>query len=80
MRPPRFTDDPDPITAARRFINTLDEITEVDHAFQRHRHEIWKIGPIVPLSGIGGRIRAGPECLPTPVIRMFLWHSIDYQP
>lgn len=41
---------------------------------------IWQIGRIVPLPGIGGRIRTEPEFLPTPVARMLLWHSSTTNP
>ncbi|QYA99737.1 phosphatidylserine/phosphatidylglycerophosphate/cardiolipin synthase family protein (plasmid) [Rhodococcus sp. USK10] len=74
------TDDPDAIAEARRFIDGLDEITEVDQTFLDNANAIWQIGRIVPLPGIGGRVRAEPEFLPTPVTRMFLWHITDYQP
>ncbi|AWK76389.1 hypothetical protein CBI38_33755 (plasmid) [Rhodococcus oxybenzonivorans] len=71
-----ITDNPG--TAARRYIDTLDEITKsTQHS---HATAIWRIGRIVSLPGIRGPVRAEPEFLPTPVTRMRLWHRTDYQP
>ncbi|ABH00292.1 hypothetical protein RHA1_ro10099 (plasmid) [Rhodococcus jostii RHA1] len=75
-----ITDDPDVVAAVREFVDGIDEITEVDQVFLDNATAIWQIGRGVPLPGIGGRARAEPEFLPTPVTRMFLWHITDYQP
>ncbi|WP_016880602.1 MULTISPECIES: hypothetical protein [unclassified Rhodococcus (in: high G+C Gram-positive bacteria)] len=75
-----ITDDPDIVAAVRKFIDGIDEITEVDQVFLDSATAIWQIGRAVPLPGIGGRNRAEPDFLPTPVTRMFLWHITDYQP
>ncbi|MFD6060183.1 phospholipase D-like domain-containing protein [Rhodococcus wratislaviensis] len=75
-----ITDVPEVVVAVWKFIDGIEEITEVDQAFLDNATAIWQIGRAVPLPGIGGRNRAEPEFLPTPVTRMFLWHITDYQP
>ncbi|BAH55310.1 phospholipase D family protein [Rhodococcus opacus] len=76
-----ITDDPDIIAGVRTFIDSLDEITEVDQVFLDDAIREWEIGRAVPLPGITGRLR-NPETdfLPTPVTRMFLIHAVDYEP
>lgn len=74
-----ITDDPDAVAAAHKFIDNLDEITEVDQVFIDNAAAIWAIGRIVPLPGIGNRLRAEPDFLPTPINRMFLRHITDYE-
>ncbi|MGO4205538.1 phosphatidylserine/phosphatidylglycerophosphate/cardiolipin synthase family protein [Rhodococcus sp. TAF43] len=75
-----ITDDPETVTAARTFIDGIDEITVVDEVFIANTAAIWSIGRAVPLLGIGGRARTDHDFLPTPVDRMFLWHITDHQP
>ena len=75
-----ITDDPEVVAAVRTFIDGIDEITEVDQVFLDNATAIWQIGRAVPLPGIGGRNRAEPDFLPTPVTRMYLWHITHYQP
>ena len=75
-----ITDDPDTVTAARLFIEGIEDTTEVDQTFLDNATTIWQIGRAVPLPGISGRTRAEAEFLPTPVIRMFLWHITVYEP
>lgn len=75
-----ITDDPDTITAAHRFIDGLDDLTDVDLTFLDNATAIWQIGRAIPLPGIGAQRRAQPDFLPTRVTRMFLRHITDYTP
>lgn len=75
-----ITDDPDAITAAHAFLDGLEDTIEVDEVFLDSATAIWQIGRVVPLAGIGSRIRTGHDFLPTPVRRMFLRHLGDYTP
>lgn len=74
------TDDPDAHAAAHVFLDGLDDTTEVDEVFLDSATEIWRIGRVVPLAGIGSSTRIGHDFLPTPVRRMFLRHLGDYTP
>lgn len=74
------TDDPDAHAAAHVFLDGLDDTTDVDEVFLDSATEIWRIGRVVPLAGIGSRTRTGHDFLPTPVRRMFLRHLGDYTP
>ncbi|MGH8920946.1 MAG: phospholipase D family protein, partial [Actinomycetes bacterium] len=75
-----ITDDPDIIASVRRFIDGLDEITEVDQVFLDDATREWEIGRAVPLPGVTGRIRPEADFLPAPVTRMFVKHAVDYEP
>ncbi|WP_370185191.1 phospholipase D family protein [Rhodococcus wratislaviensis] len=75
-----ITDDPDIIASVRTFIDSLDELTEVDEVFLDDAIREWEIGRAVPLPGVTGRVRTGTDFLPTPVTRMFVKHAVDYQP
>ncbi len=76
-----ITDDPDIITSVRTFIDGLDDLTEVDHAFIDHAAREWAIGRAVPIPGVTGRIRnPDNDFLPTATTRMFIKHVVDYQP
>lgn len=75
-----ITDDPDTIAAARRFIDSLDDLTDVDQLFLDNATALWQIGRSIPLPGIGAQRRSVPEFLPTRVTRMFLRHITDYTP
>lgn len=75
-----ITDDPETITAARTFIDSIDQTTVVDEVFIANAAAIWAIGRAVPLLGIGGRMRTGHDLLPTPVERMFIWHITEHHP
>ncbi|MDH6284942.1 phosphatidylserine/phosphatidylglycerophosphate/cardiolipin synthase family protein [Prescottella agglutinans] len=75
-----ITDDPETVTAARTFIDSIDQTTIVDEVFIDNAAAIWAVGRTVPLLGIGGRTRVRHDLLPTPVDRMFVWHFTDYQP
>ena len=76
-----ITDAPTIIADTRKFIDNLDDITEVDHTFIDNATAEWAIGRAVPLPGVTGRIRnPDNDFLPTPVTRMFVKHVVDYQP
>lgn len=75
-----ITDDPDIIASVRNFIDSLDEITEVDQVFLDDAILEWEIGRAVPLPGVTGRVRTETDFLPTPVTRMFVKHAVDYEP
>jgi hypothetical protein len=75
-----ITDDPDIIASVRTFIDSLDEITEVDQVFLDDAILEWEIGRAVPLPGVTGRVRTDTDFLPTQVVRMFVTHAVDYQP
>ncbi len=46
-----ITDDPEIVADVRQFIDSLDEITEVDQVFLDDAIREWEIGRAVPLSG-----------------------------
>ncbi|GAA4475363.1 hypothetical protein GCM10023094_12730 [Rhodococcus olei] len=75
-----ITDDPETVASARTFIDNIDQTTVVDEVFIDNATAIWAIGRAVPLQGIGRRQRARNDLLPTPVDRMFVWHTTDHQP
>ncbi|ELB92924.1 hypothetical protein Rwratislav_11518, partial [Rhodococcus wratislaviensis IFP 2016] len=75
-----ITDDPQIIASVRKFIDGLDEITEVDQVFLDDAILEWEIGRAVPLPGVTGRVRIETDFLPTPVTRMFVKHAVDYEP
>ncbi|MFZ2174607.1 MAG: phospholipase D family protein [Rhodococcus sp. (in: high G+C Gram-positive bacteria)] len=76
-----ITDDPEVITSVRKFIDGIDEITEVDEVFIDNATRQWEIGRAVPIPGVSGRIHdPEAEFLPAPVTRMFLKHAADYEP
>ncbi|UQB75933.1 phosphatidylserine/phosphatidylglycerophosphate/cardiolipin synthase family protein (plasmid) [Rhodococcus ruber] len=75
-----ITDDPDAIAAAHAFLDQLEDTTVVDEVFLDSATAIWQIGRVVPLAGIGSRVRLEHDFLPTPVRRMFLRHLHDYTP
>ncbi|MCJ0907048.1 phospholipase D family protein [Rhodococcus sp. ARC_M6] len=76
-----ITDDPTIITSVRKFIDSLDDLTEVDQPFIDHATAEWTIGRAVPIPGVTGRIRnPDNDFLPTPTARMFVKHVVDYQP
>ncbi|MFD9664375.1 phosphatidylserine/phosphatidylglycerophosphate/cardiolipin synthase family protein [Rhodococcus sp. NPDC059968] len=75
-----ITDDPDIIASVRKFIDGLDELTEVDEVFLDDANREWEIGRAVPLPGVTGRVRTGTDFLPAPVARMFVKHAVDYEP
>jgi hypothetical protein len=75
-----ITDDPEIIAGVRKFIDNLDEITEVDQVFLDDATREWEIGRAVPLPGVTGRLRTETDFLPTPVTRMFVTHAVDYEP
>ncbi|WP_213571362.1 phospholipase D family protein [Rhodococcus sp. USK13] len=75
-----ITDHPDIIAGVRKFIDNLDEITEVDQVFLDNAILEWEIGRAVPLPGVTGRVRTDTDFLPTPVTRMFVTHAADYEP
>ncbi|OYD61160.1 phospholipase D family protein [Rhodococcus sp. OK302] len=76
-----ITDDPDIITSVRKFIDNLDDLTEVDHIFIDNAAREWAIGRAVPIPGVAGRIRnPDNDFLPTPIARMFVKHVVDYEP
>lgn len=76
-----ITDDPTIITSVRTFIDSLDDLTQVDHAFIDNATAEWAIGRAVPIPGITGRIHnPDSDFLPTPTARMFIKHVVDYQP
>ncbi|MFZ2527079.1 MAG: phosphatidylserine/phosphatidylglycerophosphate/cardiolipin synthase family protein [Rhodococcus sp. (in: high G+C Gram-positive bacteria)] len=75
-----ITDDPDTIAAARRFIDNLDDLTDIDQTFLDNATTLWQIGRSIPLPGIGAQRRAQPDFLPTTVTRMFLRHITNYTP
>lgn len=76
-----ITDDPAIVADTRKFIDNIDDITEVDHVFIDNAAHEWAIGRAVPIPGVTGRIH-NPEnnFLPTPVARMFVKHAADFQP
>jgi hypothetical protein len=74
-----ITDDPDTITDHPGSSTPPTRSPKSTTHSNATTTEIWKIGRIVLLPGIGGRIRAESEFLPTSFTRMFLWHSIDYE-
>src|SRR6476661_7467473 len=39
----------------------------------------WQIGRSVPIPGVGGRMRANRDFLPSRVTRMFLRHFVEYE-
>ncbi|ELB86118.1 hypothetical protein Rwratislav_46580 [Rhodococcus wratislaviensis IFP 2016] len=61
-----ITDDPEIIASVRKFIDSLDEITEVDQVFLDDAILEWEIGRAVPLPGVTGRVRIETDFLPTP--------------
>ncbi|MHA4854184.1 hypothetical protein L1080_032275 [Rhodococcus sp. MSC1_016] len=75
-----ITDDPDIVAGVRKFIDGLDEITEVDQVFLDDAIREWEIGRAVPLPGVTGRVRTEKDFLPTPVRWMFVRHAVDYEP
>ncbi|MFF2028406.1 phospholipase D family protein, partial [Streptomyces sp. NPDC058171] len=76
-----ITDDPEIVASVRKFIDGLDEITEVDEVFLDDAILEWGIGRAVPIPGVSGRIRdTEAEFLPAPVTRMFVKHAVDYEP
>ncbi|TCN53559.1 hypothetical protein EV641_106205 [Rhodococcus sp. SMB37] len=75
-----ITDDSDALAAARRFVESLDDLTEVDNVFLDNATAIWQRGRAIPLPGIGAQRRAAPDFLPTSITRMFLRHIIEYTP
>ncbi|TQC44075.1 phosphatidylserine/phosphatidylglycerophosphate/cardiolipin synthase family protein [Rhodococcus sp. WS4] len=75
-----ITDDPEIIASVRKFIDSLDEITEVDQVFLDDAILEWEIGRAVPLPGVTGRVRTETDFLHTPVTRMFVKHAVDYEP
>ena len=76
-----ITDDPDIITSVRKFIDGLDDLTEVDQPFIDNATSEWAIGRAVPIPGITGRIHnPDNDFLPTPAARMFIKHVVDYEP
>ncbi|QHE73196.1 phospholipase D family protein [Rhodococcus sp. WAY2] len=75
-----ITDDPEIVAGVRKFIDGLDEITEVDQVFLDDAILEWEIGRAVPLPGVTGRVRTDTDFLPTPVRRMFVQHAVDYEP
>ena len=75
-----ITDDPDIVTSVRRFIDDIEEITEVDQAFLDNATAEWQIGRAVPLPGVTSRGRADPGFLPAKIPRMFLRHTVDFTP
>ncbi|MGY4783915.1 phospholipase D family protein [Rhodococcus opacus] len=75
-----ITDDPDIVTSVRRFIDDIEEITEVDQAFLDNATTAWQIGRAVPIPGVGGRMRTNRDFLPVRVTRMFLRHIVEYEP
>jgi hypothetical protein len=63
-----ITDDPEVIASVRKFINGIDEITEVDEVFIDNATRDWEIGREVPIAGVNGRIHdPKADLLPSPV-------------
>ncbi|WP_308188093.1 hypothetical protein [Rhodococcus rhodochrous] len=60
-----ITDDPDAIAAAHAFLDGLDDTTVVDEVFLDSALEIWRVGRVVPLAGIGSRAHR-PRLPPHP--------------
>lgn len=75
-----ITDDPDLLAAAGKFIDAIDEITEVDAAFLDNANAEWAKGRALTIPGVTGRIRTEPDFLPSPVTRMFVWQTEEYDP
>jgi hypothetical protein len=75
-----ITDDPDLVASVRRFIDRIEEVTEVDQAFLDNATAQWQIGRAVPIPGVSGRGQADPGFLPAKIARMFLRHITEYQP
>ncbi|MEN0138156.1 MAG: phospholipase D family protein [Rhodococcus sp. (in: high G+C Gram-positive bacteria)] len=75
-----ITDDPEIIADVRKFIDSLEEITEVDQVFLDDAVREWEIGRAVPLPGVTGRVRTETDFLPAPVTRVFVKHAVDYEP
>ncbi|MDV6271604.1 phospholipase D family protein [Rhodococcus globerulus] len=76
-----ITDDPEILAQARKFINGIDEITEVDQIFIDNATREWAIGRAVPIPGVSGRVH-DPETdfLPSSLTRIFVKHAVDYKP
>jgi len=79
MRPPRFIDDPDTITAVQVHRHPRRDHRSRPHIPTPPPPRSKRSAGFVPCHGIGGRTHAEPEFLPTPITRIFLSHSIDYQ-
>ncbi|EME18522.1 phospholipase D-like domain-containing protein [Rhodococcus triatomae] len=75
-----ITDDPETVSAAHAFLDSIDQTTVVGEMFIANATAIWATGRAVPLMGIGARKRTGHDLLPTPVTRMFIRHITDHQP
>ncbi|MDF3312167.1 phosphatidylserine/phosphatidylglycerophosphate/cardiolipin synthase family protein [Rhodococcus sp. T2V] len=75
-----ITDDPDLVASVRGFIDSIEEVTEVDQVFLDNAVAQWQIGRAVPIPGVSGRGQADPGFLPAQVNRMFLRHIIEFQP
>ena len=74
-----ITDDPEVVAGVRKFIDGIEEITEVDQVFLDNAATVWQIGRSVPIPGVGGRVRAELDFLPARVTRMFLRHFVEYE-
>ena len=70
-----ITDDPE-VVAVRRFIDGLEETTEVDQPFLDNTTAQWQIGRAIPIPGVSGRGQAEPGFLPAKITRMFLRHIV----
>lgn len=75
-----ITDDPDLITSVRKFIDEIDETTEVDATFLNNAAAEWRLGRAVNVPGVTGRLHTEPDFLPSPVTRLFLWNTAEYEP
>ncbi|QQZ18878.1 MULTISPECIES: phosphatidylserine/phosphatidylglycerophosphate/cardiolipin synthase family protein [Rhodococcus] len=75
-----ITDDPQVVAAVRKFIDGIEEITEVDQAFLDNATAQWQIGRAVPIPGVSGRGQVDPGFLPAKITRMFLRHIVEYEP
>ena len=76
-----ISDDPKIVADTRKFIDGIDEITEVDQVFIDNALLEWEIGRAVPIPGVSGRIHnLDNDFIPKDVTRMFVKHVVDYQP
>lgn len=76
-----ITDDPKIVADTRKFIDGIDEITEVDQVFIDNALLEWEIGRAVPIPGVSGRTHnLDNDFIPKTVTRIFVKHVVDYQP
>ncbi|QSE88033.1 phospholipase D family protein (plasmid) [Rhodococcus pseudokoreensis] len=75
-----ITDDPDIVASVRAFIDGIEETTEIDQVFLDNATAQWQIGRAVPLPGVTSRGRGDPGFLPAKIPRMFVHHTVEYDP